>query len=65
MQKRLDYNPSYDKNVHITWRLNRMEPNRKLRKLFPKVVGTPDWWSPSTEKFLLIDEPNSQGYPLV
>ncbi|XP_058810896.1 uncharacterized protein LOC131675776 [Phymastichus coffea] len=57
-------NPYTDRNAHMKWRINQMELSRKLRKLFPKLPGTPDWWSPSTEKFIFIDEPNASDYVL-
>lgn len=53
------------RSAHIKWRINQMEPSRRLRKLFPKLPGTPDWWSASTEKFIFIDEPNAPSYVLV
>ena len=65
MHQRLDLNPSTYENMHITWRVNRMSPGRILRKLFPKLPAEPDWWSPSTEKFIFIDEPKSVSYNLV
>lgn len=42
-----------------------MKPARILRKLFPKPVGTPDWWGQSTERFLFIDEPKTPAYQFV
>ncbi|KAK0159977.1 hypothetical protein PV328_007431 [Microctonus aethiopoides] len=60
--KRFDENPSKDKDTRILWRINRMKPARILRKLFPKPVGTPDWWGQSTERFLFIDEPKTPAY---
>lgn len=63
--KRFDMHPFFYKNAHIKWRVNRMKPSRKLRKLFPRLAGIPDWWSPSTEKFILIDGPEATSYTLV
>lgn len=42
-----------------------MEPSRIIRKLFNKPPGIPEWWSPSIEKIILIDEPKSEKYNLV
>ncbi|XP_015114416.1 uncharacterized protein LOC107039363 [Diachasma alloeum] len=64
IEKRLDENPSKFLNTHISWRLNRMRPSRLLRKLMPKPLGTPNWWSQSTERFLFIDEPKADEYIL-
>ncbi|XP_015595947.1 uncharacterized protein LOC107268077 isoform X2 [Cephus cinctus] len=61
---RNDLYPSKYKDVHVTWRINRMTPGRIIRKLFPKPVETPDWWSQSMEKFVFIDEPRSPAYTL-
>ncbi|XP_014211584.1 uncharacterized protein LOC106641617 [Copidosoma floridanum] len=63
-------NETFDKNAivkekkHITWRINRMEIDRKLRKLLPKLPGVPDWWNPSTEKFVFFDKPDAIKYSL-
>ncbi|KAK2582305.1 hypothetical protein KPH14_004644 [Odynerus spinipes] len=62
--KRLDMYPSEFLTTHILWRINRMKPGRIIRKLFPKPVETPNWWGPSIEKFVFIDEPNSPFYSL-
>jgi len=42
-----------------------MKPNRILRKLFPKSIETPNWWSQGTEKYIFIDESRSLPYILV
>ena len=65
MRKGLDVHPLFNGNINIKWRINSMEPSRKLRKLFPKLSGIPEWWSPSIEKFIFIDEPKSANYNLV
>lgn len=65
MNQPLDKHPYSSGKTHITWRINRMEPGRKLRKLFSKLSGIPDWWSPSVEKYIFIDEPKSTEYILV
>ncbi|XP_034942654.1 uncharacterized protein [Chelonus insularis] len=64
INKQLNKYPSNLKNTHISWRITRVKPGRILRKLFPKLSGTPDWWSQSVERFLLIDEPNASIYNL-
>ncbi|XP_003425658.1 uncharacterized protein LOC100680523 [Nasonia vitripennis] len=64
MQTRLDLYPFSNGSTHIEWRINRMEPGRKLRELFPKLPGIPDWWNPSMEKYIFIDEPKSDSYSL-
>lgn len=65
MEKRIDKNPSEYQDVHVSWRINRMKPGRILRKAFPRPLGTPKWWSQSTERFLFIDESKSSSYTLV
>jgi hypothetical protein len=65
MNQKFSMYPFSNGNTHIEWRVNRMEPGRKLRELFSKLPGIPDWWSPSTDKFILIDEPNATSYNLV
>lgn len=62
---KFDYEAIFQKKSHIVWRTNRMDISRKLRKLFPKLPGVPDWWSPSMEKFIFIDKPESSLYALV
>lgn len=65
MRNRLDVYPTDSFTTHIAWKVNRMKPNRILRRLFPKPVETPNWWSQSTEKYIFIDESVSPSYPLV
>ncbi|XP_020283920.1 uncharacterized protein LOC109854830 isoform X1 [Pseudomyrmex gracilis] len=62
MENRLDMYPTKLLDTHVSWRINRMEPNRILRKLFPKPVETPNWWSQGTEKYIFIDESRSPPY---
>ncbi|XP_043268183.1 uncharacterized protein [Venturia canescens] len=63
-EKRLDKYPTVQLETHILWRILRMEPGRLIRKLFPRPMSVPKIWSQSTEKFVFIDEPLSQIYPL-
>lgn len=49
---------------HVSWRINRLEPGRIVRRLFPRPGGSPDWWEQSIEKFVLLDEPGSPAYSL-
>lgn len=65
MRNRLDIYPTDSFTTHISWKVNRMKPNRILRKLFPKPIGTPSWWSQGTEKYIFIDESESPSYILV
>lgn len=65
MVNRLDVYPTNLLATHISWRINRMKPNRILRKLFPKPAEAPYWWSQGTEKFVFIDESKSPPYSLV
>lgn len=65
MDNRLDIFRTVSLTTHISWRVNRMKPNRLLRKLFPKPAETPNWWSQGTEKYIFIDESNSLPYLLV
>jgi len=64
MNHRLDVFRTASLATHISWRVNRMKPNRILRRLFPKPVETPNWWSQGTEKYIFIDESESPPYPL-
>jgi len=65
MDNRLDIFHTASLSTHISWRINRMKPNRILRKLFPKPAETPNWWSQGIEKYIFIDESESPPYPLV
>lgn len=65
MDNRLDIFHTASLATHVSWRINRMKPNRILRKLFPKPAETPNWWSQGTEKYIFIDESESPPYPLV
>ncbi|XP_012543179.1 uncharacterized protein LOC105840710 [Monomorium pharaonis] len=64
MNNRLDTFRTVFFATHVSWRVNRMRPNRLLRKLFPKPVEAPNWWSQSTEKYIFIDESSSPPYSL-
>lgn len=65
MEQRIDLHPSSDKDTQVIWKINRIEPARLIRKLFPSIFEVPKWWSQSTEKFVFIDEPKAAPYPLV
>lgn len=65
MRNRLDMFPTDSLTTHISWKINRMKPSRILRKLFPKPVETPNWWSQGTKKYIFIDELASPSYLLV
>ncbi|KAJ8675182.1 hypothetical protein QAD02_010968 [Eretmocerus hayati] len=57
--------PSHSReDVHIKWRINRMETGRELRRIFSGPAQVPDWWSPSTEKFVFIDQPKVTAYSM-
>ncbi|XP_066994534.2 uncharacterized protein [Anabrus simplex] len=62
MNHQLEQNPTPDKDAHVMWRLNRMEPARVVRKLFPRPPFLPN--SINVERFILIDEPNAPPYTL-
>ncbi|XP_011646053.1 uncharacterized protein LOC105432793 [Pogonomyrmex barbatus] len=64
MDNGLDKFYTISPSTHISWRVNRMKPNRILRKLFPKPAETPNWWSQGIEKYIFIDESGSPPYPL-
>ncbi|XP_054268529.1 uncharacterized protein LOC128990247 [Macrosteles quadrilineatus] len=52
-------------DLHIAWRLNRLEPTRAIRKLFGSPQNIPPYTTGSTpEKFVLLDEPKASPYPL-
>lgn len=65
MNNRLDVFRTISHATHVSWRVNRMKPNRILRQLFPKPAETPNWWSQSIERYIFIDESGSPPYPLV
>ncbi|XP_063987075.1 uncharacterized protein LOC135167628 isoform X2 [Diachasmimorpha longicaudata] len=64
IENRLDEHPSQSLNTHISWKLNRMRPNRLVRKLMPNPLGIPKWWSQSTERYFFIDEAKADEYVL-
>ncbi|XP_011136473.1 uncharacterized protein LOC105181417 [Harpegnathos saltator] len=64
MVDRLDMYPTNSLTTHILWKINRMKPNRILRRLFPKPTEIPNWWSQGIEKFVFIDESKSPSYVL-
>lgn len=65
MNNRFDIYPTELLSTHLSWRVNRMKPNRILRKLFPKPAETPSWWSQAIEKYIFIDEPQSPSFLMV
>lgn len=65
MDNRLDVFRTVSLSTHVSWRVNRMKPNRILRQLFPKPAETPNWWSQGTERYIFIDESESPPYSLV
>lgn len=61
----LSSNPSLQKNFHVTWKLNRLEPVRQVRQTFGTPRQVPFYVSGATiEKWLLIDEANASPYEL-
>lgn len=62
MNFKLDENPTENQDAHITWRLNRLEPARAVRKLFPRPQFLPN--SVNVERFIIIDEPKAPQYTL-
>ena len=65
MESNLDVTPTSNQDLHITWRVTRLNSGRLLRKLFRRPTGIPDWWGQSTERFVFIDEPKAPVYTLV
>ncbi|XP_026669084.1 uncharacterized protein LOC108624689 [Ceratina calcarata] len=55
---------SMERRNHIGWRINRMEPARIVRELFPRPRETPLWFEQSIERFILFDEAESPAYSL-
>ncbi|XP_069684778.1 uncharacterized protein [Periplaneta americana] len=62
MQYRLDKNPTVGQDAHVEWRVNRLEPARILRELFPRPTFIPN--IVNMERFVLIDEPKAPQYKL-
>ncbi|XP_046995356.1 uncharacterized protein LOC124607182 isoform X1 [Schistocerca americana] len=56
----LSENPTYLRDGHITWRINRLEPARIIRSLFKRPHFFPN--TVNVERFILIDEANSPPY---
>ncbi|XP_073996161.1 uncharacterized protein isoform X1 [Rhodnius prolixus] len=57
--------PSVNKDEHITWKLNRLEPTREIRSLFGMPSRMPKYIAGATpEKYILIDEYKSAHYYL-
>lgn len=49
---------------HASWRINRMEPARVIRKLFPRPYIISQWSGQSLERYLMVDEPKAKAYAL-
>lgn len=47
---------------HYSWRINRMNPARMLRKLFPKPHIVSNWTGQSMERYVMIDGAESGPY---
>lgn len=47
---------------HFSWRINRMNPARLLRRLFPKPNIISNWNGQSIERYVLIDGSKSLPY---
>ncbi|KAJ9583587.1 hypothetical protein L9F63_022060 [Diploptera punctata] len=62
MDHELEKNPTTNQDAHIVWRINRLEPARVLRKLFPRPSFIPD--TVNMERFILVDEPKAPQYKL-
>lgn len=62
MQYNLGKNPTTNQDAHIEWRVNRLEPARLLRQLFPRPSFIPN--TVNMERFILIDEPKAPQYKL-
>ncbi|KDR17031.1 hypothetical protein L798_09241 [Zootermopsis nevadensis] len=63
MEYSLERNPTTNQDAHIEWRVNRLEPARLLRKLFPRPSFIPN--TVNMERFILVDEPKAPQYKLV
>ncbi|KAK7870527.1 hypothetical protein R5R35_002927 [Gryllus longicercus] len=62
MNHKLHENPSPNKDAHVVWRLNRLEPVRAIRELFPRPKFLLN--SVNVERFIIIDEPETPQYTL-
>lgn len=62
MDQELEKNPTKNQDAHIVWRVNRLEPARMLRKLFPRPSFIPH--TVNMERFILVDEPKAPQYIL-
>lgn len=62
---RFDLNPSLGRDAHVTWRLNRLEPTRVIRRAFGYPQHIPHYTTGAApEKFLLFDEIKAPPYAL-
>lgn len=50
------------KTDHYSWRINRMNPARLLRTLFPKPHVVSNWTGQSIERYIMIDGSKSLPY---
>jgi hypothetical protein len=62
MEYSLEKNPTPNQDTHIEWRVNRLEPARLLRKLFPRPSFMHN--TVNMERFILVDEPKAPQYML-
>lgn len=53
-----------DDNIHIEWKINRLETVHLVRKFFPRVYVIPLETEVSLHRFLFVDGPMSGPYPL-
>lgn len=51
-------------SVHTAWRINRMNPARLMRSLFPKPHIVPDRAGQAMERYIMVDEPKAGVYTL-
>lgn len=62
----LNYSENLTKSsgTHISWRINRMNPARIIRTLFPRPHIISEWSGQSVERYVMIDEPNAPHHVL-
>ncbi|CAH0560115.1 unnamed protein product [Brassicogethes aeneus] len=51
-------------NFHSTWKINKMNPARIVRKIFPRPNFISKWSGQSVERFIMVDSPKSEPYLL-
>ncbi|KAI4462530.1 bombesin receptor-activated protein c6orf89 [Holotrichia oblita] len=57
-------NSTKSSKTHISWRINRMNPARIVRTLFPRPQIISEWSGQSVERYIMIDEPNALHHVL-